>query len=158
MFLGQKRAIHVTHDLRNRNPRIKKSRGYFKRNACMRLSTPLWSAFFSHRHQQSLLPLRNIKFHPRPRYNRFIAPVGVATISAASTLASSTSHPAIDDLARKLDSLAPRFELENGDVTVLSTPEEFYITLKEKILSAKNRIFLSSLYIGKEETELVTYI
>jgi CDP-diacylglycerol--glycerol-3-phosphate 3-phosphatidyltransferase len=40
-------------------------------------------------------------------------------------------------------------------VTVLSTPEEFYSTLKEKILSAKKRVFLSSLYIGKEETELV---
>src|SRR5579862_7122108 len=128
------------------NSGIKKFRGYFKRNACMRLSTPLWSAFFNRRHQQSLISLRNVKFHPRPRYKRFIAPVGIATISAASTLPSSTSHPAIDDLARKLDSLAPRFELQNGDVTVLTTPEEFYSTLKEKILSAKSRIFLSSLY------------
>lgn len=124
----------------------------------MRLSTPLWSALFHRRHQQSLLFLRGVKIYPQARNNRFIAPIGIAAVSAASTLASSTSHPAIDDLARKLDSLAPRFELQNGDVTVLSTPEEFYSTLKTKILSAKKRVFLSSLYIGNEETELVTYL
>lgn len=119
----------------------------------MRLSTPLWSAFFNCRQHQHLLFLQNIKIHPQPRYNRLIAPFGIA---AASTLASPNSqHPAIDELTRKLDGLAPRFELQNGGVSVLSTPEEFYSILKEKILSAKKRVFLSSLYIGKEETELV---
>jgi CDP-diacylglycerol--glycerol-3-phosphate 3-phosphatidyltransferase len=67
----------------------------------------------------------------------------------------STSNPAIDDLTRKLDTLAPRFELETGEIQVLTTPEEFYATLRKKILSAKKRVFLSSLYIGKEEKELV---
>jgi hypothetical protein len=121
----------------------------------MRLSTPLWSAFFNRRHQQSLLFLRSIKIHPQARYNRLIAPIGAAAASTAATLASPSSVPVIDDLTGKLDGLAPRFELQKGEVTVLSTPEEFYSTLKEKILSAKKRVFLSSLYIGKEETELV---
>jgi CDP-diacylglycerol--glycerol-3-phosphate 3-phosphatidyltransferase len=62
---------------------------------------------------------------------------------------------AIDELTEKLDALAPRFDLDAGQVEILTTPSEFYSTLKTKILSAKKRIFLSSLYIGKEEKELV---
>jgi CDP-diacylglycerol---glycerol-3-phosphate 3-phosphatidyltransferase len=73
--------------------------------------------------------------------------------TAATTI--SNFHPSIDDLTKKLDSLAPRFELQNGEIKVLTTPEEFYSTLRKKILSAKKRIFLSSLYIGKDETALV---
>ena len=38
---------------------------------------------------------------------------------------------------------------------VLTSPEEFYATLRTKILGAKKRVYLSSLYIGKEERELV---
>ena len=67
----------------------------------------------------------------------------------------SNFHPSIDDLTRKLDLLAPRFELQSGEIDVLATPDEFYSTLLKKILQAKKRVFLSSLYIGKEDRELV---
>jgi CDP-diacylglycerol---glycerol-3-phosphate 3-phosphatidyltransferase len=78
-------------------------------------------------------------------------------MSTTTAAATSNFHPSIDDLTKKLDSLAPRFELQNGEIEVFTTPEEFYSTLRKKILSAKKRIFLSSLYIGKEETELVLF-
>jgi phosphatidylserine/phosphatidylglycerophosphate/cardiolipin synthase-like enzyme len=118
----------------------------------MRLSTPVFSALFNRRHQRGILFLRAVKLHPRARQGRFAAPI---VFAAASMSTASNFHPSIDDLTQKLDSLAPRFELQSGDIQVLTTPEEFYSTLKKKILSSKRRIFLSSLYIGKEETELV---
>jgi CDP-diacylglycerol--glycerol-3-phosphate 3-phosphatidyltransferase len=75
-----------------------------------------------------------------------------------SSATTTTLHPSIDDLTKKLDSLAPRFELQKGEITVLTTPEEFYTTLRTKILGAKKRVYLSSLYIGKEEKELVIFL
>lgn len=128
----------------------------------MRLSTPIWTTFFSSRRYQlgiSFFKSRNLRAYTR---HGSIAPVAyLASMSTTTTTSSSSKstpnfeHPSIDDLAKKLDSLAPRFELQSGEITVLTTPEEFYSTLRKKILSAKKRIFLSSLYIGKEETELV---
>jgi phosphatidylserine/phosphatidylglycerophosphate/cardiolipin synthase-like enzyme len=118
----------------------------------MRLSTPVFSAFFNRRQQRGILFLRTVKLHPHARQSKFAAPI---VFAAASMSTASNSHPSIDDLTQKLDSLAPRFELQTGDIEVLTTPEEFYSTLKKKILSSKRRVFLSSLYIGKEETELV---
>lgn len=41
---------------------------------------------------------------------------------------------------------------------LLQDPSHFYQTLKEKIAQAKDRIFLASLYIGKEETELIEHL
>ncbi|KAF2272317.1 CDP-diacylglycerol-glycerol-3-phosphate 3-phosphatidyltransferase [Westerdykella ornata] len=57
-----------------------------------------------------------------------------------------------------LDKIAPRFEIHPDQVQVLKTPTEFYETLKAKILQAKSRIYLSSLYIGKTEHELISTI
>jgi CDP-diacylglycerol---glycerol-3-phosphate 3-phosphatidyltransferase len=74
---------------------------------------------------------------------------------STSSFASSNLHSSIEQLSKNLDSLAPRFELQAGELQVLTTPEEFYDALRKKILSAKRRVFLSSLYVGKEETELV---
>lgn len=59
-------------------------------------------------------------------------------------------------LRDRLESLAPRIELAAGAVKVLSRPVEFYDLLKQKIRSAERRIFLSTLYIGKSEHELVS--
>jgi hypothetical protein len=92
------------------------------------------------------------------RHGSLIGPVAcsLAAFSTASVSATQQPfHPAIEALTAKLEVLAPRFELEAGDVEVLITPEQFYSTLRKKILAAKHRVFLSSLYIGKEETELV---
>ncbi|KAM3081493.1 CDP-diacylglycerol--glycerol-3-phosphate 3-phosphatidyltransferase [Clarireedia jacksonii] len=54
------------------------------------------------------------------------------------------------------DKIAPRFEVEASQIQILRTPSEFYDTLKSKILAAETRIFLSTLYIGKTEHELIS--
>lgn len=58
----------------------------------------------------------------------------------------------------QLDQIAPRFELNKGDIEILNHPVKFYETLKEKINNANDRIFLSSLYIGKSQDDLINCI
>ncbi|KAL2258054.1 hypothetical protein VTK26DRAFT_8781 [Humicola hyalothermophila] len=55
----------------------------------------------------------------------------------------------------ELDRIAPSFKINGSQVRVLQSPAEFYETLKDKIRNAKRRIFLSTLYIGRSETELI---
>lgn len=55
----------------------------------------------------------------------------------------------------QVNQLVPRFRLEKGKIDVLNQPAEFYSLLKQKILDAKERVFLASLYIGTEEHDLV---
>jgi CDP-diacylglycerol--glycerol-3-phosphate 3-phosphatidyltransferase len=55
----------------------------------------------------------------------------------------------------ELDKIAPRFDIDGSQIWILSSPAEFYSTLKGKIENAERRIFLSTLYIGKAEHELV---
>ncbi|PMD43682.1 hypothetical protein L207DRAFT_510191 [Hyaloscypha variabilis F] len=56
----------------------------------------------------------------------------------------------------ELDRIAPKFEIQGSQIQILRTPSEFYETLKAKILGAEHRIFLSTLYIGKTEHELIS--
>jgi CDP-diacylglycerol--glycerol-3-phosphate 3-phosphatidyltransferase len=63
--------------------------------------------------------------------------------------------PSYRHLCIKLDKLAPRFMLPTGAIRVLYEPAEFYETLKSKISAAKHSVFLSTLYIGTAEHELV---
>ena len=64
-------------------------------------------------------------------------------------------HPRLRTIFQQLDCIAPRFTLRHGDIEILDSPTDFYEGLKERIASAQNRIFLSSLYVGKAQTELV---
>ena len=64
-------------------------------------------------------------------------------------------EPKYRQLCIKLDKIAPRYDLGQDALKVLFTPAEFYKELKDKIRGAQRRIFLSTLYIGKEEHELV---
>lgn len=74
---------------------------------------------------------------------------------AMSASATDAFHPRLKTVFQQLDLLAPRFVVGPGDVEILLSPEQFYTTLKQKILGAKDRVFLSTLYVGKEEHELV---
>lgn len=56
----------------------------------------------------------------------------------------------------ELDQIAPRIDIRADQVKVLNGPEDFYEALKRKIQGAKKRIYLSTLYIGKSENELVS--
>ncbi|KAF2844371.1 CDP-diacylglycerol-glycerol-3-phosphate 3-phosphatidyltransferas-like protein [Plenodomus tracheiphilus IPT5] len=57
-----------------------------------------------------------------------------------------------------LDKIAPKFEIQPDQLQILQTPTEFYETLRSKISKAQNRIYLSTLYIGKTEHELIATI
>lgn len=69
--------------------------------------------------------------------------------SGASPLAAFTTE---------LDKIAPRFEINGEQITVLKDPVDFYETLKGKIRNAEKRVFLATLYVGKTEHELVNII
>ncbi|KAF9227587.1 hypothetical protein BS17DRAFT_773995 [Gyrodon lividus] len=64
-------------------------------------------------------------------------------------------HPSIRDLATSLASKQPCLPLASKDVHVLSGPSTFYSNLLGIIRRARRRIFLSSLYIGSSESELL---
>ncbi|KAI3619076.1 cdp-diacylglycerol-glycerol-3-phosphate 3-phosphatidyltransferase [Moniliophthora roreri] len=67
-------------------------------------------------------------------------------------------HPTIRQLASELGQKQPAFAVSPNDVHVLKQPSEFYSRLLEMIQRAERRIFLSSLYIGSSEGELVSKI
>ncbi|ODA83561.1 hypothetical protein RJ55_02075 [Drechmeria coniospora] len=51
--------------------------------------------------------------------------------------------------------MAPSFDVRGDDIRIIQSPAEFYETLKDRIRNAKSRVFLSTLYIGKSERELI---
>ena len=69
---------------------------------------------------------------------------------------SSTTSSILAGTTTELDRIAPRIDIRADQVKVLNGPEDFYKVLKRKIRGAKKRIFLSTLYIGKSENELVS--
>ncbi|KAF2219716.1 hypothetical protein BDZ85DRAFT_276148 [Elsinoe ampelina] len=80
------------------------------------------------------------------------------TKPAPTSASMEPSAAALKTLNSDFDKLAPRFDVSASQICILETPSEFYSTLKAKILSAKRSVFLSTLYIGKEETEFVNTI
>ena len=57
-----------------------------------------------------------------------------------------------------LDSRVPRFEIPVNDIEILHSPNDFYKHLLQSIDGAQERIFLSTLYIGKSEYEIVNHL
>lgn len=95
------------------------------------------------------LPLSKsrLPWHPRVRSGSTSAPVVSPQVSAhTSPIAALTSD---------LDRLAPRIDINADQIEILDGPTEFFETLKRKIRGAKRRIYLSTLYVGKTEDELV---
>lgn len=74
---------------------------------------------------------------------------------ALAPVAAALFHPRLATIFQQLDTIAPRFVLRGADIAILTLPGEFYATLKSKIASAKSRVFLSSLYVGKTQDELI---
>ncbi|KAM7204737.1 hypothetical protein V8F20_003521 [Naviculisporaceae sp. PSN 640] len=85
----------------------------------------------------------------KPQCRRFSMPAsapGGPPTSSAGMLA---------PFVTELDKIAPSFKINGSQIRVLQTPSEFYETFKDKIRKAEKRIFLSTLYIGKSEKELI---
>ncbi|KAL8926762.1 MAG: hypothetical protein Q9208_002836 [Pyrenodesmia sp. 3 TL-2023] len=95
-------------------------------------------------------PLRRLGSRPQCRLNSTSAPsIAFQSPPPSSALASVTSQ---------LDQIVPRIDIRADQIEVLEGPKEFYETLKQKIRNAKKRIYLSTLYIGKTEHELISTI
>jgi len=52
----------------------------------------------------------------------------------------------------------PMFKASSASIHRIETPRQFYGLLKKKISEAKRRIFLATLYVGKEERELAYFL
>jgi CDP-diacylglycerol---glycerol-3-phosphate 3-phosphatidyltransferase len=96
-------------------------------------------------------------FVRRPVASRIL----VRRLSTSPNPATGTSavvaHPLVG-ATTQFDHVAPRFEIAPSEISILDSPSAFYETLKHKIRNARKRIYLSTLYIGKTETELINTI
>lgn len=63
---------------------------------------------------------------------------------------------AFEVLSDALTATQPCFGARGDEVTLLTSPQEFYGKLLEMIQRARRRIIISSLYIGAEEGQLVS--
>ncbi|KAL1740514.1 hypothetical protein HDZ31DRAFT_47366, partial [Schizophyllum fasciatum] len=70
-------------------------------------------------------------------------------------LSTTTLHPSISGFATRLCERQPVFAVPPNRIKILSQPKDFYALLLNMIQQAERRVFLSSLYIGSEEKELV---
>ena len=68
------------------------------------------------------------------------------------------STPAMTALMSQLDEVAPRIDVEADQIEIINGPTEFYFALIRRIQRAKKRIYLSTLYIGKTEHDLISSI
>lgn len=80
------------------------------------------------------------------------------TTSPAGATHTPTYPSPLAALTSDLDRLAPRIDINADQVEILDGPKEFYKTLTGKLKRAKGRIYLSTLYIGKTENELISSI
>lgn len=71
--------------------------------------------------------------------------------------AAAKAHPWLG-VTSQLDGIAPRFEIDASHIDIIDSPTAFYAALKDKIKTAKKRVYLSTLYIGKTEHELIDTI
>ena len=94
---------------------------------------------------------------PRPVLRTSIRRFSASSSAPAADVPAHTAHP-LAGVATQIDHVAPRFEIDPSQIEILDSPTAFYETLKTKIRGAKNRIYLSTLYIGKTEHELIETI
>ncbi|CAE6392358.1 unnamed protein product [Rhizoctonia solani] len=59
-------------------------------------------------------------------------------------------------LTKAMSNILPAFQLQGKNVSILTKPNEYYQTLLDMISRAKQRIVISSLYIGETEHQLIS--
>ncbi|KAK4464752.1 CDP-diacylglycerol-glycerol-3-phosphate 3-phosphatidyltransferase [Cladorrhinum samala] len=88
----------------------------------------------------------------KPQCRRFSMPAHGANAAGGPSASNSAM---LVPFASELDRIAPSFRINGSQIRIIQSPAEFYETLKDKIRKAERRIFLSTLYIGKSEKELI---
>jgi hypothetical protein len=64
----------------------------------------------------------------------------------------------MDVLLEKAQVHAPVFKVNAADVSFLSSPEQFYKKIHEKIESSRLKILISTLYVGTDELSVALVI
>ncbi|MCJ1476886.1 CDP-diacylglycerol--glycerol-3-phosphate 3-phosphatidyltransferase [Lambiella insularis] len=82
----------------------------------------------------------------------------MSTAAQGSSHTPATTPSILGVITTQLDDLAPRIDVRADQIKILEGPSDFYEALKSKIRKAKKRIYLSTLYIGRSEHELVLCI
>ncbi|GAB1314555.1 CDP-diacylglycerol--glycerol-3-phosphate 3-phosphatidyltransferase [Madurella fahalii] len=95
---------------------------------------------------------RPLTRYAKPQCRHFSMPANGAAPPGSPP---SSSAGMLAPFVGELDRIAPSFKINGSQIRVLQSPAEFYETLKDKIRNAERRIFLSTLYIGKSERELI---
>ncbi|KAI7655459.1 hypothetical protein KC322_g18342, partial [Hortaea werneckii] len=93
--------------------------------------------------------------HGRPQ--RRLSSTSASSAAGAPFTVASPAAP-LASITGELDKLTPRFDVSAEDIEILRSPSDFFETLKEKISKAQDRIYLSTLYVGKTEHELIATI
>ncbi|KAL1917877.1 uncharacterized protein VTP21DRAFT_3711 [Calcarisporiella thermophila] len=104
----------------------------------------------------SRVVLTNLRYSTKiSRFLRCLLPLRRSYTNTSDT--ATVKSPELNPFTELYD-LAPVIPLNGHAVIPIYTPDEFYNTLKSSILQAKDRIFLSALYIGSAELDLVNSI
>ncbi|KAI1827776.1 hypothetical protein F4861DRAFT_491116 [Xylaria intraflava] len=101
------------------------------------------------RHVRSIVP-RQVPQCSQQWLRRYSMPT-----SSVSVGSSTGSAGMLAPFTNELDRIAPSFNINGSQIQIIKSPADFYETLKAKIRHAKKRIFLSTLYIGRSEKELI---
>ncbi|KAI0362536.1 hypothetical protein OH77DRAFT_1388512 [Trametes cingulata] len=96
---------------------------------------------------------RNALFRSRLRLYSAILPVAAA--HRPRNISTASFDPTIRQFLVKLAEHQPCFSMNSSHVSILHEPQLFYQKLLNMIRTARHRVFLSSLYIGAEDVELI---
>ncbi|KAL9601731.1 MAG: hypothetical protein Q9219_002342 [cf. Caloplaca sp. 3 TL-2023] len=104
--------------------------------------------------QSGRLSHQNRKIFVKPQWRRSLT----STSTSKAVSPDSAAPSSLASITSQLDQSVPRIDIRADQIEVVQGPNEFYETLKNNIRAAKTRIYLSTLYIGKTEHELISTI
>ncbi|KAI0748459.1 hypothetical protein C8Q80DRAFT_1104426 [Daedaleopsis nitida] len=99
---------------------------------------------------------RNALRFSRARIYSILLPI--AAVHRPRNVSTVSFDPTIRQLLVRLAEQQPCFSMHSSSVSIMREPRLFYQTLLTMIRNARHRLFISSLYIGHEDVELVDAI
>ncbi|KDR68583.1 hypothetical protein GALMADRAFT_1036264 [Galerina marginata CBS 339.88] len=93
---------------------------------------------------------------PRFLWYRTVPRIPYCSSFGRRCITTTSLDPSIRGFTAELVKTQPVFQAPTSAIRILVGPSQFYATLLDIILKAERRIFISSLYIGSEEEELIS--
>ncbi|KAI9065419.1 hypothetical protein FKP32DRAFT_1665412 [Trametes sanguinea] len=94
----------------------------------------------------------------KSRLRVYSALLPIAAAQRPRNVSTVSFDPTIRQFLVKLAEHQPCFSMRSSDVSIMHEPRLFYQTLLNMIRNARHRLFISSLYIGSEDIELIDAI